>query len=109
MQARTTLTLSSLVLPLLLGACAMSPASPAAIRASLAPIHDPQKFCFYLVYAKHLADLSGEEKVRYVSCVADPDPFLWNYAPSNPTTLHEVLARSARVESITRAVLKAKN
>jgi hypothetical protein len=106
MKARLITVTAAALLSATLGACAIAPADPAAVRARLPAISSPKHFCMSLVQAQNVADLSGEREVRYVSCVADPDPFLWNYAAPNVALFNAVIRQRSRVEDIARAVIK---
>ena len=88
MNIRNILACAAAALPLLLVACA---SSPAQISASLAPIPNPKAFCLNFTSTKDVSQFDEDQEATYISCVADPDPFLWNYSPRNAAVGQEII------------------
>lgn len=92
MNIRNILACAAMALPLLLGACA---SSPAQISASPAPTSGPKAFCLNFTSTKDVSQFNEDQEATYISCLADPA--LWAYSPRNAADAQRVLQQQMAI------------
>lgn len=92
MNLRHLLVCAAAATPLLLGACA---SSPAQVKTTQIPTSGPKAFCLNFTSTKDVSQFDEDQEVTYISCLADPA--LWAYPVRSAAQSQRILKQEMAI------------